>query len=133
MSFLVTGANKGIGFQIVKALLKHPSTTTVFLGSRDLGRGEKARENLGPELAERCVVVQLDVSDKASIGKAAEAVKQQLESSDGAKLQGLINNAGVVGDGFGWYACSCARNLRSMSTNSCVCLRVVVVVVVVVV
>ena len=39
---LVTGANKGIGYEIVKALLTSPKPYHVILGSRSLERGESA-------------------------------------------------------------------------------------------
>lgn len=46
MAFLVTGANKGIGFQIAKALLAEATAPTVFLGSRSVERGTAARASL---------------------------------------------------------------------------------------
>ena len=51
---------------------------------------------------DRCVVVQLDVTDKASIQSAVQTVKSSL--GDGAVLQGLVNNAGTgtKGGSFGW-------------------------------
>lgn len=106
MSFVVTGANKGIGFQIVKALLSHSSKPTVFLGSRSVERGEEARSSLGSDLAERCVVVELDVTDKKSVCHAARTIKQKLSESN-TTLQGLVNNAGTAGLGFGWSARFC--------------------------
>jgi len=39
---LITGANKGIGFEIVKKLVQQPSSNNndvIILGSRDLKRG----------------------------------------------------------------------------------------------
>eukprot|EP00750_Incisomonas_marina_P017124 INCI19880.1.p1 GENE.INCI19880.1~~INCI19880.1.p1 ORF type:complete len:332 (-),score=76.04 INCI19880.1:39-1034(-) len=102
MAFLVTGANKGIGFQIAKALLTQATAPTVFLGSRSVERGSAARASLPEGVQDRCVVVQLDVTDKASIQSAVQTVKSSL--GDGAVLQGLVNNAGTgtKGGSFGW-------------------------------
>lgn len=44
---LVTGANKGIGFQIAKDLTRHGFT--VLIGSRDLENGETAAKDIGAE------------------------------------------------------------------------------------
>lgn len=43
---LVTGANKGIGIEIVRKLLSDHGETFVLLGSRDPARGNAALENL---------------------------------------------------------------------------------------
>ena len=98
-AFLVTGANKGIGLAITKALLDR--SASVFLGSRDLGRGEAAKASIKADQADRVTVVQLDVTDPASITKAVSAVQAKL---GGEKLAGIINNAGKGGrnGSFGW-------------------------------
>ena len=43
---LVTGANQGVGFEVTKQLVAHG--TTVYLGSRNLERGEAAAKQIGP-------------------------------------------------------------------------------------
>ena len=76
---LVSGANKGIGLAIVKALAK--KGMFVFLGSRDIERGNAAKQSLVDEdaRAEAMIeVVQLDVTSKASIDAAVETVKESL-------------------------------------------------------
>jgi len=92
---LVTGANKGIGLEIVRGLVKKGYYT--FLGSRDVERGEAARESLGDDSA-MVQVVQLDVSSEASVKSAYAEVMGAL---GGAPLSGLINNAGGVPAGSG--------------------------------
>src|SRR4051812_43442572 len=77
---LVTGANKGIGLEIVKQLID--LGITVHLGARDPERGEKAAADVGARF------VQLDVTDPASIRRAAEGLD---------RLDVLVNNAGVTG------------------------------------
>ena len=52
---LITGANKGIGFETAKQLLELGHT--VYVGARDVERGEKAAAELGARF------VQLDVTE----------------------------------------------------------------------
>ena len=95
---LVTGGNKGIGLAIVQGLVE--KGYTVFLGSRDVGRGEAAKELIGEAGKELVKVVQLDVSADDSVKKALADVTTAL---GGTPLSGLINNAGgVVGLGMGF-------------------------------
>lgn len=91
-SVLVTGANKGIGLAIVKGLLE--KGCFVFLGSRDVPRGEEAAKSLGDEYKDQVQVVQLDVTDSSSVAGAVEAVKAKLADKP---LYGLVNNAGGAG------------------------------------
>ncbi|WP_214412679.1 SDR family oxidoreductase [Sphaerisporangium fuscum] len=81
---LVTGANKGIGKEIARQLAA--AGLTVYVGSRDAGRGEKAVEEIGGDA--RPLV--LDVADGRSVAQAA----RQVES-----LDILVNNAGIMVDG----------------------------------
>ena len=50
---LVTGANKGVGFGIVKKLLENFDDTYVLLGSRNVLRGNYAIEHLVKELGSK--------------------------------------------------------------------------------
>jgi len=90
---VVTGANKGIGLAIARGLLR--DGFFVFLGSRDLGRGESAIKTLDGGLESRAQALQLDVESDKSVSSAVEAVKEKLGA--GGKLYGLVNNAGVAG------------------------------------
>ncbi|EGG47060.1 MULTISPECIES: SDR family oxidoreductase [Streptomyces] len=80
---LVTGANKGIGKEIARLLVAEGFT--VYVGSRDAGRGEKAVEEIGG--GARLLV--LDVTDAEGIAAAAARI---------GTLDVLVNNAGVVVD-----------------------------------
>ncbi|CAM4041827.1 SDR family NAD(P)-dependent oxidoreductase [Kibdelosporangium persicum] len=82
---LITGANKGIGFETAKQLqeLGH----TVYIGARDTGRGEKAAAALGARF------VQLDVTDDASVSAALATI-----SAEEGRLDVLVHNAGVLGN-----------------------------------
>lgn len=85
---LVTGANKGIGFEIVRQLAKLGHE--VLLASRDEGKGKDALLSLQSEnLSVR--TVPLDITDESSIKKAVIYVQQQF-----GKLDVLINNAAIL-------------------------------------
>jgi NAD(P)-dependent dehydrogenase (short-subunit alcohol dehydrogenase family) len=81
---LVTGANQGVGKQVVKELVA--SGATVFLGSRDLGRGEDAAAEIGAG----AIAIQIDVTDSTSIAAAAERIEERF-----GRLDLLVNNAGI--------------------------------------
>jgi NAD(P)-dependent dehydrogenase (short-subunit alcohol dehydrogenase family) len=87
---LVTGANKGIGREIVRRLAA--LDYVVWLGSRDAGRGEEAAAALrkgGGDVR----FLALDVADDASVARAAAAL-----SRDTDRLDVLVNNAGIAGE-----------------------------------
>ncbi|GAB3683458.1 SDR family NAD(P)-dependent oxidoreductase [Angustibacter aerolatus] len=81
---LVTGANQGVGRQVAKELVANG--VTVFVGSRDLARGEAAAAEIG----DGAIAVQLDVTDAASIAAAAATVEERF-----GRLDLLVNNAGI--------------------------------------
>ena len=85
---LVTGANKGIGFEVARKLAQ--SGMTVFLGARDANRGEAAAKILAAENLDVRPLV-LDLSGPETMHAAAELI-------DGAfqRLDVLVNNAGIV-------------------------------------
>lgn len=78
---LITGANKGLGFETARRLIA--AGHTVYVGARDAERGRRAADELGA----RCV--PLDVTDDASVAAAARTLE-----ADGG-LDVLINNAGI--------------------------------------
>jgi NAD(P)-dependent dehydrogenase (short-subunit alcohol dehydrogenase family) len=80
---LITGANKGLGFETAKQLLELGHT--VYVGARDVERGEQAAATLGARF------VQLDVTDDVSVSDALATI----ESAEG-RLDVLVNNAGVL-------------------------------------
>ena len=81
---LITGANQGVGFQVAKELVANG--VTVYLGSRNLERGEAAASEIGPG----AIALQIDVTDGESIAAAAERIR-----SDHGRLDLLVNNAGI--------------------------------------
>ncbi len=81
---LVTGANQGVGLQVAKELVANG--VAVFVGSRDLARGEEAAKAIGPG----ATALQLDVTDRASISEAAENIRRAC-----GRLDLLVNNAAI--------------------------------------
>ncbi|GAB3386645.1 SDR family NAD(P)-dependent oxidoreductase [Humibacter soli] len=78
---LITGANKGLGKETARQLIA--AGHTVYLGSRDEGRGRAAADELGARF------VQLDVTDDDSVTAALASIE-----ADGG-LDVLVNNAGI--------------------------------------
>lgn len=85
---LITGANKGIGFQTAKELGR--LGIKVLIGARDESKAKTAVEKLKQEGIQADYVV-IDVNDPASIERAA----QTLANLPGG-LDILINNAGIM-------------------------------------
>jgi NAD(P)-dependent dehydrogenase (short-subunit alcohol dehydrogenase family) len=82
---LVTGANRGIGLEVVRQLAQRGFTTV--LGSRDLEKGRAAAEALvGVEVDPR----RLDVADPDSVRELASGLED-----DYGRLDVLVNNAGI--------------------------------------
>ena len=84
---LVTGANKGIGFEVARQIGR--TGATVLLGARNKLAGEKAAALLAGEgLASHFVAI--DVDDHASVAAAAAAITEEF-----GRLDILVNNAGI--------------------------------------
>ncbi|KOB64421.1 putative dehydrogenase with different specificities related to short-chain alcohol dehydrogenase [Operophtera brumata] len=86
---IVTGANKGIGFAIVRGLCKR-FEGDVYLTSRDIERGKNAveelkKEGLNPKYH------QLDITDKHSLEDFRDYIKKNYDGIDV-----LVNNAAIA-------------------------------------
>eukprot|EP00796_Vickermania_ingenoplastis_P011937 gene11937-8217_t len=88
-SALVTGANRGIGFETAAKL--EELGYNVLIGCREATSGAAAVTKLKNRGHTNIDCVQLDVTNEASVKKAAEVVKERFNG----KLDALINNAGV--------------------------------------
>ncbi|AMY68911.1 SDR family oxidoreductase [Frigidibacter mobilis] len=85
---LVTGANKGIGFEIARQIAQ--TGATVFIGARDPGRGSAAAAELAAQ-GLNVQAIRLDVTEPNSIDAAAKVI-----AAGQARLDILVNNAGIV-------------------------------------
>jgi NAD(P)-dependent dehydrogenase (short-subunit alcohol dehydrogenase family) len=88
---LITGANKGIGFETAKQLAQ--LDYFVYIGSRDKKRGHRAKEELHSRGLRNVDVVELDVTKSDSIKKARRILETKI-----TQLDVLINNAGIRGE-----------------------------------
>lgn len=92
-TILVTGGNKGIGKAVCQMLLEKYSDVFVWMGSRDISRGQTAINDIIKSVSnakDRVSVVSLDVSNIDSIHQALETIKK-----DTKELYAIINNAGI--------------------------------------
>ena len=93
----MTGANKGIGFEIARQLTH--GGFRVFVGARDEKAGNAAAEKLRAEgtkttkdPSDDCITfLKIDISKPDSIKRAAEEFGKQSD-----RLDVLINNAGIL-------------------------------------
>lgn len=95
---LVTGGNRGIGFEISKQLAAQG--VRVIIGARDLDKGREAAAALASE-GRRIEAVALDVASAESITQACAAIEQKHGAIDI-----LVNNAGILIDGPGGFSSS---------------------------
>jgi len=81
---LVTGANTGVGFQVAKALTD--GGYTVYVGARNLEKGEAAASKIGINAK----AIHLDITDTESINTAAAKIQEEF-----GYLTLLVNNAAI--------------------------------------
>ena len=84
---LVTGANKGIGFEVARQLGE--KGFRVFLGARNEKAGRTAAQKIGPATK----FLKIDVSDPRSIRESAAELAKATDH-----LDVLVNNAGIIVD-----------------------------------
>ncbi|CAK4272001.1 unnamed protein product [Aphanomyces euteiches] len=114
--YLITGANKGIGYETVRILAERlKDQAIVLLGTRSVDNGKAAiakMKQTNPSFDYANVqVVEIDVAKKASIQAAADHVKAAYGS-----LHVLVNNAGITG--FGGDKAECFQvNVPNQSFN----------------
>jgi NAD(P)-dependent dehydrogenase (short-subunit alcohol dehydrogenase family) len=83
---LVTGANKGIGFEVTRELAR--MGFRVFLGARNEQAGRAAAGKIAGDKVE---FLEIDVADPASIRRAFEEFSRHANH-----LDALVNNAGIL-------------------------------------
>ena len=101
---LITGANKGLGYETARRLIEQGHS--VYIGARSTQRGEAAAAQLGAEF------VQIDVTDDASVQNAMRAI----EAREG-HLDVLVNNAGIWDGTVGVDGITGATALAEFDTN----------------
>ncbi|CAD6243302.1 unnamed protein product [Miscanthus lutarioriparius] len=87
---LVTGGNRGMGFEICRQLAS--SGLTVVLTARNETRGAEAVDRLRGLCLPDVVFHQLDITEPASAARLADFVRSKF-----GRLDVLINNAGIMG------------------------------------
>lgn len=85
---LITGANRSIGYEIARRLATEGYR--VWLGSRDVGRGEEAAKKLRDQGLD-VHVLKLDVTSDQSVASAIAELSRQTDH-----LDALVNNAGIA-------------------------------------
>ncbi len=88
----ITGANSGIGWETIKALIQSERAYHILLGTRSMEKGETALaalEKAAIEPSSTVELIQLDVSSDDSISNAFEKV----QAAHG-RIDVLVNNAG---------------------------------------
>jgi len=77
---IVTGANRGIGQQIVKKLLEHPQKPSIIVTSRNASLGQESMKNfisLYPTESDRLIYSPLDINSAESIDQFIHWFKSQ--------------------------------------------------------
>jgi NAD(P)-dependent dehydrogenase (short-subunit alcohol dehydrogenase family) len=93
----VTGANTGLGLEVVKALYKSTQPFSIIIGTRTLSKGEFAVAAIQQEIPSSLAslsVVQIDLASDESIEKALSTIELKF-----GRLDVLVNNAGAGFDG----------------------------------
>jgi NAD(P)-dependent dehydrogenase (short-subunit alcohol dehydrogenase family) len=94
---LVTGANRGLGFEICRQLVNRD--ITVILTSRNEEKGKQALERLKnlvpPDKASQLLFHQLDVTNDQSVANVVDYIKSNFKKCDI-----LVNNAAIYLDGW---------------------------------
>ena len=105
-TILVTGGNRGIGKALCQRLLKEYPDTHVFLGSRNIMKGEQAAQDILQKLKDkdndndnddysnRLNVIEMDVSNKQSVETAANVINESTSYKSKLPFYAIVNNAG---------------------------------------
>jgi NAD(P)-dependent dehydrogenase (short-subunit alcohol dehydrogenase family) len=90
---LVTGGNKGIGFEVARQIGR--TGATVLVGARDQKAGQEAAAALTAE-GVNAQFIAIDLTEHATIQAAAQSIDNEF-----GRLDILVNNAGIIAQGDG--------------------------------
>jgi NAD(P)-dependent dehydrogenase (short-subunit alcohol dehydrogenase family) len=88
---LITGANKGIGYEVARQLAV--KGFHVFIGARNQDAGRKAADKIAKG-GGKATFLKIDVADNASVTAVAREFAKAADH-----LDVLVNNAGIIVDG----------------------------------
>jgi NAD(P)-dependent dehydrogenase (short-subunit alcohol dehydrogenase family) len=88
---LITGANKGIGYEVARQLAA--KGFQVFIGARNREAGSRAADEIAKK-GRKATFIEIDVADNASVTAAAREFAKAVDH-----LDVLVNNAGIIVDG----------------------------------
>lgn len=90
---LITGANTGLGYQIVRSLCSSNKSYIILVGGRSLAKVQQAITSATEEFSSsrsKLSPVEVDIEDDTSIQRAFDEVKSKF-----GRLDALVNNAGL--------------------------------------
>jgi NAD(P)-dependent dehydrogenase (short-subunit alcohol dehydrogenase family) len=114
---LITGANKGIGYEVARQLAG--KGFHVFIGARNQEAGRKAADEIAKKRG-KAIFLKIDIADSASVSGAAREFAKVAD-----QLDVLVNNAGIIVDGDnGILEISDELFRKTLETNTLGALRV---------
>src|SRR5438132_4710674 len=114
---LITGANKGIGYEVARQLAG--KEFHVFIGARNQDAGRKAADEIAKK-GGKATFLKIDVAENASVTAAARKFAKAADH-----LDVLVNNAGIIVDGDnGILEISDELLRKTLETNTLGALRV---------
>src|SRR5437899_2928254 len=114
---LITGANKGIGYEVARQLAG--KGFHVFVGARNQDAGRKAADEIAKP-GKKATFLEIDVADNASVAGAAREFAKFAHH-----LDVLVNNAGIIVNGDnGILEISDELLRKTLETNTLGALRV---------
>jgi NAD(P)-dependent dehydrogenase (short-subunit alcohol dehydrogenase family) len=98
-TFIVSGANAGIGYEVAKHLVTL-GTNRVIMAVRNLESGKAAKEDIENETGRKTVlqVWHLDLAEYASVEAFAKKASSELD-----RVDGLVANAGIANGSWAEY------------------------------